>query len=401
MFSHLQIYNPRERAVVGAADLALNLGAAVARRFRRDSRATPSRVLLLRLERIGDLLMVLGAIRQVRAILPAAEIDLVIGSWNAGLAALLEGITGTELLDASWLSREPGALTYPQLIARARSWRKRHYDLAINFEPDIRSNLLTWLSGARRRIGYSSAGGGGFLTQALRYDPRLHVSDNAMRLAAAALGSSETKPAAVPDGRPLLAPPPSPAAARLIEGHRGMLIGVHASGGRLVKQWTAERFRQLAARLIDDYDATIVLTGSAADRPLVTSIASGLPRERIIDVAGSLDLASLAWLLSQLRLLVTGDTGPMHLAHSVGTPVVAVFGPSDPVRYGPRGPRDRIIRIDLPCSPCNRIRQPPARCTGHTPDCLMGISVDVVMNGVATVVGFPVELRQRVDGGRG
>ncbi len=81
-----------------------------------------------------------------------------------------------------------------------------------------------------------------------------------------------------------------------------------------------------------------------------------------------------AAILAQLDVLVTGDTGPMHLAAAVGTPVVAVFGPSDPARYATRGPADRVVRIDLPCSPCNRIRRPPERCVGHTPDCLAGVT---------------------------
>jgi len=66
----------------------------------------------------------------------------------------------------------------------------------------------------------------------------------------------------------------------------------------------------------------------------------------------------------------------------VGTPVVAVFGPSDPRRYAPRGVHDTVVRIDLPCSPCNRIRLPPARCTGHTPDCLEGIATAQVLAAV-------------------
>ena len=70
----------------------------------------------------------------------------------------------------------------------------------------------------------------------------------------------------------------------------------------------------------------------------------------------------------------------MHLAVAVGTPVVAVFGPSDPARYAPRGPLDRVVRVDLPCSPCNRIRLPPARCVGHTPDCLAFVTADSVVH---------------------
>jgi heptosyltransferase I len=83
-----------------------------------------------------------------------------------------------------------------------------------------------------------------------------------------------------------------------------------------------------------------------------------------------IDLLDLAAVIQRLNVLVTGDTGPMHLATAVGTPVVAVFGASNPVRYGPRGPADRVVRVDLPCSPCNRIRLPPQRCSGQTPDCL-------------------------------
>ncbi len=102
----------------------------------------------------------------------------------------------------------------------------------------------------------------------------------------------------------------------------------------------------------------------------------------MVDVAGELDLPGLAALLSRLDLLVTGDTGPMHLAAAVGTPTVAVFGPSDPVRYAPRDAMHQVVRIDLPCSPCNRIRLPPERCTGHTPDCLAGVDVEMVYRAV-------------------
>ena len=93
-----------------------------------------------------------------------------------------------------------------------------------------------------------------------------------------------------------------------------------------------------------------------------------------------------AAILAQLDVLVTGDTGPMHLASAVGTPVVAVFGPSDPARYATSGSFDRVVRIDLPCSPCNRIRRPPERCVGHTPDCLAGITSDAVFAAATAVL---------------
>jgi ADP-heptose:LPS heptosyltransferase len=99
-------------------------------------------------------------------------------------------------------------------------------------------------------------------------------------------------------------------------------------------------------------------------------------------VSGEADLLMAAAVIQRLDLLVIGDTGPMHLANAVGTPIVAIFGPSDPRRYAPRGVRDTLIRVDLPCSPCNRIRRPPGRCVGHTPDCLAGVEVSQVLAAI-------------------
>jgi len=125
----------------------------------------------------------------------------------------------------------------------------------------------------------------------------------------------------------------------------------------------------------------------------VEAVRSRLAGYRVIDVSGDIDLTVLAAVLQRLDLLITGDTGPMHLAVAVGTPVVAIFGPSDPARYGPRGPHDRIVRIDLPCSPCNRIRQPPARCVGHTPDCLSFLPATLVADAALDALAASGTLR--------
>src|SRR6476469_4138114 len=93
MFDHLDIYDPRERWLVGAADLGLSVLSAPFRALRRQRTEPPRRILLLRLERIGDLLMSVGAIAAVRRLAPDAEIDLVVGSWNAEIARLLPSVT--------------------------------------------------------------------------------------------------------------------------------------------------------------------------------------------------------------------------------------------------------------------------------------------------------------------
>jgi ADP-heptose:LPS heptosyltransferase len=380
----LNIYNRRERMLVAAADAALRPAGLMRRALRRAPPDPPKRILCLRLERIGDLIMTIPALTELRALVPGAAIDLVVGSWNREIASTIHGIDRIETLDAAWLTREGDARTLLPLIREARSWRSRQYDLAINFEPDIRSNLVATAAGARRLAGFASGGGGALLDLALDYDQRAHTADNAVALVRAALAGS-----APATGSSMLALPDSARAeaARLLRSlPDGVRIGIHVSGGRPVKQWPEARFAEIAARMVADRNAAIVLTGAPGDRAQVEIVKRELPSDRVLDLSGRVDLVTLAATLMEVDLLVTGDTGPMHLADAVGTPVVAIFGPSDAARYAPRGPRSRIVRIDLPCSPCNRIRLPPARCTGHTPDCLAGIPVAQVIHAIDDVL---------------
>lgn len=382
MFSHLQIYEPRERALVGAADALLSVVAPVARLFRRRGPAAPTRILLMRIERIGDLLMTLDAIADVVAAAPDARIDLLVGSWNADVARAIPGIHSVETLDASWLAREGEGAGLAAMISAARTWKRRQYDLAINFEPDIRSHLVIAAAGAARTAGFSTGGGGPLLDVALPFDPRRHTAENARRLAAAALDV----PARVARARLEVPAEHRRRAAEILAGAPRPLVGIHASGGRAIKQWPTERFGEVGARLARERGATIVLTGTVADAPLVAEVRRAIPATSVVDVSGARDLLTVAAILEQLDVYVTGDTGPMHLAAAVGTPVVAVFGPSDPARYAPRDDRHRVVRIELPCSPCNRIRLPPERCAGGTPDCLAGIDAGRVFAAVSAAL---------------
>jgi len=379
--SRLHIYEPRERRLVAFADALLSpLG--WWRRRRHVSRDAVRRVLLLRLERIGDLLMVLDAIDDARAAWPGATIDLAVGSWNAPLARLIPGLGEVLVADVPWLARDGAGDSWRALVSRARGWRRKRYDIAVNFEPDIRSNALLWLSGAPGRWGYWTGGGGAFLTDAEAYEPASHVSQNARHLVARASGVTPQAPQPDSASRVARIIPPADAVARasaLLGDASRPVVGVHASGGRESKQWHLDRFAAVARALADSRGATIVLTGAASDRPLVDEVRRQLAGVRVIDTAAGHDLPTLAALLARMDLLITGDTGPMHLASAVGTPVVALFGPSNPARYGPLASRQRVLRVDLPCSPCGQVRLPPLRCRGHVPDCMDGIQVDVVV----------------------
>jgi len=377
MFDHLQIYAPRERTLVGFADIALTplrwLG-------RRTPVTASTRVLLLRLERIGDLLMTHEAITHTRRLWPDATIDLAVGSWNAPLARLIPEVSRVDVIDVPWLAREGTGLSWASLLSHARGWRANRYDLVVNFEPDIRSNFLAWQSGAPRRVGYWTGGGGALLTDALAYDPAVHVATNAQRM----LAHIDARAAHLPAEPARLALDEASEAAAthtlaaVPETHR--LVGLHVSGGRESKQWHLSRFADVGRQLAQEPDVTIVLTGGAGDRPLVDAVKSQLGSTPLVDTAGTLDLPGSAALLSRLTMLITGDTGPMHLAASVGTPVIALFGPSDPRRYGPLATHQQVLRVQLPCSPCGQVRLPPERCRGHVPDCMDGITVAAVVD---------------------
>jgi ADP-heptose:LPS heptosyltransferase len=406
MFEHLDIHAPRERWAVGAADLVLSALALPDRLLGTRARhGPPRRVLLLRLERIGDLLMTLGAIRAVRQLVPGAEIDLVVGSWNEEIARLVPEVTRVETLDLPWLAR--GASRHsPQVLAgRAASWRSRRYDLAINFEGDIRTHALMRIGGASRRVGFAHAGGRPLLTDVVAHDAGRHVADNSLALVERAfdLPAGTLPRASTPEGAPLwrLHPPEEArgaarAVVRQLTGSGAAFeapwLAVHAAAGRLVKQWPVDRFADAAATLAHRTGATVIITGGPGDRDVVAGMqarleTSGVPSVR---AEGTLSLVVFAALLAQCRLLLTADTGPMHLAAAVETPVVAVFGPSMPWRYGPLVEPHRVVRVDLPCSPCNRIRRPPERCQGHVPDCLAAVdTASVVAAGLSLLASSP------------
>ena len=375
--AELQIYDPRERRLVAAADRVLALGAGVARLWpRRPAAVPPRRILLLRLERIGDLLMSAAAIESVRAHAPGAAIDLVVGGWNRAIAERLRGIDRVETLDAPWLARGSAAAGGGRLVSTAWSWRRRGYDLAINFEGDVRSHALIALGGARRRVGFAMAGGGPLLTDVVEHRPDRHTSDNAAALVAAAFPGA----GAEPPGFRLDVPEAARQAARDLVGAHARYLVVHASGGRAIKQWDLDRFAAATTAIARDLGAAVVLSGAPGDAPLTAQVRAALPADlAVVDLTGRPDLLVLAAVLEGARLVLTGDTGPMHLAAAVGAPVVAVFGPSMPVRYAPRSTAHRVVRVDLWCAPCNMIRKPPARCQGHTPDCLAGVTVDAVV----------------------
>lgn len=406
MFRHLQIPYRNERWLVGLADAGLRTATVLGWPRSGPRTGTPRRILLLRLEKVGDLVMVLEAIGMVKAFAPDASIDLVVGSWNRDLAGLIAGVH-VETLDVPWIARKGHGMSWLDLMHRARAWRLEEYDLAINFEPDIRSNLLLGLSGASRRVGFASGGGGALLTDAIQPDPRAHIAENAKALVVRAFAMTGLKPCATDvteSGTGLNPIASDETVASVAQGfspvklhipvtarrraadlvgtprHGMPLVGIQPATGRRIKEWDPARFAEVGAALARTRGATVILIGSDADKPVLDAVRAAWPTDvPLAQLPTDVDLVVLAAVLERLSLLITGDTGPMHLAAAVGTPVLAIFGPSLPTRYAPLSPRSRIVRIDIHCSPCNLMRQPPERCVGHVPDCLTGIPTAEVL----------------------
>jgi lipopolysaccharide heptosyltransferase II len=152
------------------------------------------------------------------------------------------------------------------------------------------------------------------------------------------------------------------------------LVAINPVAKWATKLWSIAKFAKLADRLIAEHDARIVFTGSQSDREVIARIGS-LMKHEATNLAGETNLKILAALYERTRVAVVTDTGPMHLAAAVGTPVVALFGPTAPWRTGPSGSGHQVIRVGLECSPCFK-RQCPSI------ECMEKISVEQVLDGI-------------------
>jgi len=386
-----RVYDARERLLLGALDLparvAFGLAGLVHRTPPVPEPAVLREVLVLRLDRIGDVLMSLDALADLRAALPKARIRLAVGAWSAEIARRAP-VDDLLVWSAPWVGRpSEGALRFGDLARRARALRADRIDLAIDLQGDVRASVLLWLSGARHRVGYANTGGAWLLSQVVPLDETVSWVEQNRQAVALATG----QPTAGLHVDPLDAEDRAfgaRLAANLGLEARRPLVGIHPSGGRRVKQWDVGRWADVARRLQREFGATVLVTGGATDAPLATAIAAGLA-ERPFDLTGKLSLRETLALIARLDLFLSPDTGPMHMACAVGTPSIAVFGPSDPVRYfsggsGLPGTRHVVVRADLWCAPCNLIRKPPTECDAdEPPECLQLVTADAVYAAAA------------------
>ncbi len=350
----------------------------------------PRRILVIRLDLIGDLVLSLVVVRLLKRTYPEAEIDLL------ALPSSAKVITTDPDL-AEIISYDPNIWRRPKALLQMKNWREaralrrrlqaRKYDLAIStFGPW--AALIAVLSGARRVLGFAQESYPGLLTDSVPGQhwtdaDHLHEVDYCLRLAQAA-GASVG-----PDDRiPTLsvsAHAQKEAADLLqqegIERNKPLIACHVSSNNGQAKRWPIPYWAKLADHLIGEDDCTLIFTGAPDDLPLISAITQRM-REPAYNLAGKTNLSQLAAVLQTVDLLITGDSGPMHIAAAVGTTLIAIHGPTDPALSGPVSPHATILRDPIWCSPCYKAKGAPADCRFYTTQCMKNVTPDQVLAAI-------------------
>lgn len=389
-----RVTEPRERFVVTMASAAAALAAPF---LSRPGTEAPREVLVLRLDRIGDVLMSLPALQALREALPDARIRLAVGEWSREIARDAP-VDEVLVWSAPWAGRaEEGASSVAELWKAARGLRPTRPDLAIDLQGDLRAMWLMAATGASARVGYANTGSASLLTSVVDLDESLNFVEQNRRAVEKAIGREiprrpfrwlgEERRAI---GRERLAT----ALAASSIARKGPIVGLHPGAGRNIKEWPVHRFIELGRRLVAEKDARLVVTGSATESNKANAIAQALPGA-VLDLSGKLGLGEVAEVMSAFDVFVSGDTSAMHFACALGLASVAIFGPSDPGRYFSGGEtgfgaggKHVVVSPSLWCCPCNLIRRPPAECDeAPAPECLSGITTERVFE--ATLEALP------------
>jgi len=325
------------------------------------------RFLLVKLSSFGDVLHALPTLAALRSAYPDAHITWLV---EAAYAPLLAGHPAlNEIWEAPRL--HPGELLARANRARLRRLlkliRARSFDLVIDLQGLLKSALWVALAACPRKVGYDRTRELSYLALSERvppYDPEAHAVRRYLNLAHY-LGAPVAPPSfnlAFDTGVDIAGLLPT-------EDERPLVV-LHPGARWASKLWQPASWAHLA-EWFENQGFQVALTGSRADQPLVSEIIHNT-RSPVINLAGSTSLAQLAGILRKTRLAVTTDTGAMHLAAALGTPVVAVFGPTAPWRTGPFGEGHQIVRLELACSPCFK-----RHC--RRPRCLSDLTPEMVM----------------------
>lgn len=311
----------------------------------------PKRILVIRLDRIGDVVLSTPVLQVLRQRFPHAFIAMMVRP------ACEDVVQGNPYLnEVIRYDKEGRHRGIWPTIRFARSLRRYEFDTALVLHPTNRSHWIPRLAGIPVRIGYRRKGAW-LLTHRVphrKQEGKRHEAEYTLDMLSV-LGIS--------DGTALPFVPVAPAAAQRIRARLAeasiqpgdQLVAVHPSASCVSKRWMPQRFAEVADRLANERKVRIVLIAGEADRAYAQDVA-GAMRSPALNVAGQLSLAELAALLARCRLLISNDSGPVHIAAAVGTPVVDIFGRNQaglsPQRWGPLGEGHIVLHKEVGCVTC-------------------------------------------------
>ena len=269
---------------------------------------------------------------------------------------------------------------FSEALGLYKELRRSSYDIVIDLQGLFRSGFLTALSNGKRKIGMSGGreGASFFLKEpAVPVDYDQHAIDRYLKVAEFLDCDTSKFRGEIPV---------SEEDKKLADGILGpdtennSIIAINPMAKWKTKLWESDKFSELASRLREGRNNPVVFTGSEQDRPVIEDIIRNTERDtRIINLAGRTNLKELAYLYSRCSALVCTDTGPMHIAAAMGCRVVALFGPTSPLRTGPYGTGHIVIRSTSDCSPCFKKECGDAKC-------MKDITVNMVVDAVKKMI---------------
>jgi heptosyltransferase-2 len=305
------------------------------------------RILVVRVSALGDVVLATPALRALAAAHPGAELHFV---TDAGFAPLFEGLpflTRVHRWDGG--GRHIGTRGLARFAAELGEGGR--FDLAVDLQNKLRTRALLALLRPAETAALVKRRGLWAVARAIAGDDPVLAGPHATELYFGPLA----KYGAVPDGRGLEVEVPADAAAaaaRLLGPDDGRPLVALAPGARWeTKRWDPAHFAAVGNALARA-GARLVLAGGPGDLHVLEAIRNALDAAPVGDTAG-LDVAGLAGVLARAAVVVSCDSAPVHLAQAVGTPVVAIFGPTAPGRWGPLPGRGAALALPLPCTPCS------------------------------------------------
>jgi len=332
---------------------------------------------------VGDAVMTVPALRALRRMLPDAHITLATRSLAKGI------FEGADFID-DLLVFDRASGPFGNLVAQVREWRNRGFDLAILFPNSFEAALVALLAGVRWRVGYATEGRGLLLSQPLALpawrDARhesfyyLNIIAEFEQLLCGHSKILEEQPSShitvsvnrQSDAVDFLR------AQGVRRGHPLIALCPGSINSR-AKRWPAERYAQLADRLMAELGAEVILIGSADEVDVSMDVSRQMKQPPTI-LTGKTDLARAVAVLNEVDLLVTNDTGPAHIAAALGRPTLVIFGPTNPLTTRPLSSVAEIVRYPPDCAPC-MLRDCPI---DHR--CMTAISPDDIFDRAASIL---------------